>query len=340
MIPQISKYTPKGIVFIPTYNCTGMCRHCNIDFNTHDMQKNMDVARAIEILKEARKLGMHSMQITGGELTMCPEFMLAIIPQAQKLATRVNKPPTNGYIGKDENKTNWFFSELKKINYTAGFRISIDPYHNGNIPVKWPAVFTAIYSKYFPLETLTIGSSFYDIREIYKLYDVFFEELKKTGIKEAWLDTKNKKMYIDGHRIKYGTWHPTRPAREKLDDYEVLMQDVPDKACLGPKGVGYLWVEPDFKVRVCCGNGNGFLDDYVIGDLSKESVADVVDRAKGNAFFSILADMGPNGLRKKLNIKKIFIPADKKYSFMCELCNEIMGNGRYKSIIEQELEEA
>ncbi len=326
-------YTPKGIVFIPTYNCTGMCRHCNIDFTIHDMGKNMDISRAIEILREAKKMGMHSMQITGGEPTMYPEFMLTIIPHAQKLAIRVNKPPTNAYIGKDDRKTEWLFSELKKINYTAGFRISIDPYHNGNIPIEWPAVFTAIYSKYFPLETLTIGSSFYDLKKIFELYDNYFEKLKNYGIKDAWLDAKNKKIYIDGHKIKFGTWHPTRPAREELYDYEVLMQDVPDKACLGPKGVGYLWVEPDFKVRVCCGNGNGFLNDYIIGDLSRESVSDVVDRAKKNKLFTILANSGPRGLRENLNKKRIILDPYKKYSFICELCNEIMGNEEYKNII-------
>lgn len=48
--------------------------------------------------------------------------------------------------------------------------------------------------------------------------------------------------------------------------------------------MGYLWVEPDFKVRVCCGNGNGFLSDYIIGDLGRESVADVVKRAKKMSF--------------------------------------------------------
>jgi len=330
-------YTPKGIVFIPTYNCTGMCRHCNIDFTIHDMEKNMDINRAIGILHEAKKMGMHSMQITGGEPTMYPEFMLSIIPHAQKLAVRVNKPPTNAYIGSDAEKTEVFFQALKKINYTAGFRISIDPYHNGNIPIEWPAVFTAVYSKYFPFETLTIGSSFYDLKKIFELYGDYFEKLKKYGIKEAWFDAKNKKIYIDGHKIKFGTWHPTMPAREKLFDYEVLAQEVPAKACLGPKGVGYLWVEPDFKVRVCCGNGNGFLNDYIIGDLSRESVSDVVARAKENPFFTILANSGPRGLREKLNKNRIILDKDKKYSFMCELCNEIMENEEYKEIITDSL---
>ncbi|HDT15223.1 MAG TPA: radical SAM protein, partial [Firmicutes bacterium] len=84
------KYTPKGIVFIPTYNCTAGCRHCNNDFSKHNMSMKMDACRAVEILREGRDYGLNSLQITGGEITMYPEFLVSVINEARKTAIRVN----------------------------------------------------------------------------------------------------------------------------------------------------------------------------------------------------------------------------------------------------------
>jgi MoaA/NifB/PqqE/SkfB family radical SAM enzyme len=336
MLSLKDSYTPRGIVFVPTFNCTAMCRHCNNDFSKHDLSVKMDIKRAIELLYEAKKLGLNSIQITGGEITMYPEFMLELIPHAKKLAIRVNKPPTNCYIAKDREKAAKFFDGLKKIGYTTGFRLSVDPYHNGKIPLLWVASFIAEYKNYFKLSSLTIGSSFHDRQEIFRLYGLLKDELEKLGIKDFRIIKEKKGIFIEGRKIKYGIWTPTRPSWQQLDDSEVEQKPV-DKtfACLGPQGVGYLWVEPDFRVKVCSCNGNGFLDYYYIGDLSKESIKEVIERAAGDKIFKILANYGPAGLRKALNLKEEILSPDKKYTFMCELCNEIVKNGKNLQIIRQ-----
>lgn len=328
-------YTPRGIVFVPTFNCTAMCRHCNNDFSKHDLTIKMDIKRAIELLYEAKKLGLNSIQLTGGEITMYPEFMLQLIPHAKKLAIRVNKPPTNCWIGKDRKMTAEFFEGLKKINYTAGFRLSIDPYHNGKIPLSWVAAFIAEFKNYFKLSTLTIGSSYRNREEIFKLYDLLGQELAALGINDFKIIREKKGIFIEGQKIKYGIWTPTRPSWQPLDDSEVEVKEIDNTfACLGPVGVGYLWVEPDFKVKVCSCNGNGFLDYYYIGDLAKENIKEVIERAGKSKIFKILANYGPAGLRKALNLKEKILAEDKKYTFMCELCNEIAGNRKWLEIID------
>jgi len=329
-------YTPRGIVFVPTFNCTAMCRHCNNDFSRHDLSKKMEIKRAIELLYEAKPLGINSIQITGGEITMYPGFMLELIPHAKKLAMRVNKPPTNCWIASDRKKAADFFEGLKKINYTSGFRLSIDPYHNGKIPLSYVAAFIAEYKNFFKLSTLTIGSSYYDREEIFRLYELLGVELASLGINDFKIVREKKGIFIEGQKIKYGIWTPTRPSWQILKDSEVELKAL-DKtfACLGPVGVGYLWVEPDFRVKVCSCNGNGFLDDYYIGDLSKESIREVTERAGKNMIFKILANYGPAGLRKALNLKEKILPEDKTYTFMCELCNEIVKNPGYLRKIEQ-----
>lgn len=321
------KYTPRGLVFVPTFNCTAMCRHCNNDFSKHDLTEKMDTKRAVELLYEAKKIGLNSIQLTGGEITMYPEFMLGLIPHAKKLAIRVCKPPTNCFIAGDREKAAAFFRSLKEINYTSGFRLSLDPYHNGKIPVAWVAAFIAGYGKVFKYSSLTIGSSNHDREAIFACYENLINELAKTGIKDAKIVKAKKGIFINGQKIKYGIWTPTRPSWQPLKDNEVELKPLDRTfACLGPQGVGYLWIEPDFRVKVCSCNGNGFLDYYYIGDLSKESIKDVIGRAGKNRIFRILANYGPAGLRKALNMKGKILDEGKKYTFMCELCNEITGN--------------
>lgn len=331
-------YTARGLVFVPTYNCTAMCRHCNNDFSKHDLSIKMNIKRAIELLYEAKKLGLNSIQLTGGEITMYQEFMLELIPHAKKLAIRVNKPPTNCWIAKDPQKAAEFFKGLKKINYTSGFRLSLDPYHNGKIPVAWVAAFIAEYKKVFKISSLTIGSSYFDREEIFKLYGKLKDELVALGVNDFKVIKEKKGIFVEGQKIKYGIWTPTRPSWQPLNDKEVELKPITKTfACLGPVGVGYLWVEPDFKVRVCSCNGNGFLDFYIIGDLSKENIQDVIGRAGKSRIFKILANHGAAGLRTILNMKKEILPEDKKYTFMCELCNEIAGNKEWLEIIERNI---
>jgi hypothetical protein len=326
------------LVFVPTFNCTAMCRHCNNDYNKRDLTIKMDIERAIELLYEAKKAGLNSIQLTGGEITMYPEFILSLIPHAKKLAIRVNKPPTNCYIAKDRERAAGFFEGLKKINYTSGFRLSIDPYHNGKIPVAWVAAFIAEYKRFFKLSSLTIGSSYYDRGEIFKLYDRLKDELAAFGIKDVKIVKEKKGIFIERQKIKYGIWTPTRPSWQKLDDREVELKPITRTfACLGPQGVGYLWVEPDLKARVCSCNGNGFLDFYIIGDLKKENIKEVTERAGKSKIFKILANHGSAGLRKALNMRSEILPEDKKYTFMCELCNEIAGNKEWLRIIENNI---
>ena len=205
-----SRYTPKGIVLVPVYDCTAMCRHCNNDFSRHDLSVRMDPVRAVEILKEAKKAGLNSLQFTGGELTLYPEFMPQVIPCAKKLGMRINRPPTNCYIGAYEDKARVFFSAMKKAGFSSGFRISIDHYHQERIPLESVVEFVRLYYEYFPVNSLTIGSCCRDFEGVVQLYEAFVEGLGKYGMKGE-INREKKSIYINGKRVKYGTWRPGNP---------------------------------------------------------------------------------------------------------------------------------
>ena len=57
---------------------------------------------------------------------------------------------------------------------------------------------------------------------------------------------------------------------------------------------------------------------------------DIIIRTEKNKVFKILANYGPAGLRTMLNLKEEIFDENKKYSFMCELCNEILGDSKLR----------
>jgi hypothetical protein len=52
----------------------------------------------------------------------------------------------------------------------------------------------------------------------------------------------------------------------------------------------------------------------------------VIGSVKKDKIFAILADHGPAGLRDVINRDKEVLDVTKQYSFMCELCHEILSN--------------
>ncbi len=330
-------YTPKGIALAVTYACPSMCDHCNIRFNEIDTAEEITADTARRLLGEAKAAGLHAFQIVGGEPTLKPETFVEIVREGRRLSMKCHRPPTNCRIARDEAALRSFFSSLSDAGFSAGFRISVDHFHR-RIPLEYTAGFIFAAADYFNLKRFAIGCCDIDEDRSRRMLDNLCRLLCAKGFESR---VGGNMLETPAGRIKIGFWAPTRPTWKQLPDSEFLLKkvslSVPDKprwgrrddiapfGCLGPKGVGYLWVEPSGAVRACCGNACQFIDALVIGNIYDETLGEMIDRARGSELMDALAAGGPVEAALRAGTLDAL---EKTYTHRCDLCHAVLNDSR------------
>lgn len=329
-------YTPKGIAISPTYECPCMCDHCNIRFNEINIKERLSVEDGIRILREAKNAGLNAFQLVGGEPTLYEDFFVASYAEAGRLSMKRHRPPTNCALGGDEKRLRSFFKRLADTGFSAGFRISLDRFHH-KIPVEHIAGFIAVSSEYFSLKPYSIGCCDVDEEQSKTLLRRLACILTDSyGISAVY--DEEKKFMVNEEAISVGFWAPTRPTWKPLPDVMFRFSGIdvsgePQRfqkgapissyPCLGSQGVGYLWVEPNGDVRPCCGNAVNFIDALIVGNIHRESVAEIIEKASNSKFIKTLASGGPVELAKILNMGHVL---ENKYTHRCDLCHTIFAS--------------
>jgi len=292
----------------------------------------LPIDTALRILDEAKEVGIHSFQIAGGEPTLYEDFMVEVIAHGKKLSMKAHRPPTNCYIAKDTSRMRRFFSRLADIGFAAGFRISCDRFHKAIAP-ELIADFIINSSDFFKLDRFSIGCcDINEARSIERLGEVV-SHMNENGFRAT---LHSNKLETEHGTIKIGFWAPTRPTWKNVPDDEFIFRSVDpclsavksfEKTapisrfgCLGPEGVGYLWIEPDGSVRACCGNANIFIDELKIGNAAHENIKDILKKAMMNEMLSALASGGPIELAEMSGFD---LDAGCKYTHRCELCFDV-----------------
>ncbi len=301
----------------------------------------LGIDTAKRVLSEAVGIGIHAFQFAGGEPTLCEDFMVEVFEEGRRLSMKMHRPPTNCLLGGTPEKLRVFLERLKKAGFTAGFRLSCDTYHH-RIPTDWIARFIFESASTITLRHFSIGCCDINERRSRMLLSELCEGLERLGMKAV---LEEKIISTDAGRIKLGFWAPTRPAWKTLPDDAVIARDVTadtadsdrrDRAapispfgCVGPMGVGYFWVDPDGSVRACCGNANIFNESLVIGNVNRESLSVIRERAARDPLLGVLAEGGPVGLALKMGREEVF---NKRYTHRCELCHELLAGGKARSM--------
>ncbi len=334
-----SLYTPKGITFSPTYYCPSMCSHCNIPFNRFDLNIKLDIDSSINVLKEAKQIGISSFQIAGGEPTLCEDFIIDLIKSGKKLSFKIHRFPTNCILGGEPDKLNSFFSRLSEAGFMSGFRISYDHFHKFIRP-EWTANFIFYADKYFNLDKFIIGCCDIDKNRSVQRVEQLTQLLSSYGLKSSY----NDNYLIAGEsRIKVVFWAPTRPTWDELPDSSFVFKDIDTNyteknnradapisrfGCLGPKGTGYFWIDPTGDVRACCGNSNIFSNALIIGNIYSMSLADIYEKALSDPLIRLLADGGPVALALSAGAEDLL---KYKYTHQCDLCARLLSD---KNVVE------
>jgi len=330
-------YTPKGIVFAPTYECEARCGHCNIPFDSIDTEARLNVETAVRVLAEGKALGLHSFQIAGGEPTVCEDFMVETIRAGRRLSMKAHRPPTNCRLGGEPERLLAFFRRLEEAGFKAGFRVSCDAFHS-RIPIEWTARFLYEAGNFFPLRNFTIGCCDAGEERSRGRLESLAGAISAMGCPAGY---KDGRLDVGGSKIKVGFWAPTRPTWKPLPDHFFRFRDVlADPAathrfdreapitafgCLGPRGVGYFWIDPTGDVRACCGNSNLFSNALIIGKVERESLSEIYSRSIKSPLLSVLARGGPVALALEAGAAEYL---DRPYTHRCELCAVLLADPR------------
>jgi hypothetical protein len=328
-------YTPKGIVFSPSYECPARCGHCNIPFDKIDTSARLSIETAIRVLAEGKALGLHAFQFAGAEPTLCEDFMVEVFLAGRRLSMKAHRPPTNCWLGGNPDRLRRFFGRLSEAGWTAGFRISCDSFHN-RVPLEWTAEFIAAASEYFDMGRFIIGCCDIDENQSRLRVERLSELVSGAGLSAS---VSGNAFETEKGRIKIAFWAPTRPTWRPLPDDMFRFREVttdPDTTerfdreapiglfgCLGPRGVGYFWLDPTGDVRACCGNSNIFNNALVIGNVERESLGTIYERALANPLLSVLARGGPVALATEAGVEPAL---NGRFTHRCELCAALLSD--------------
>jgi len=282
-------------------------------------------------LREAKAMGLHSFQFVGGEPTLRGDFMVEVVAEGRRLSMKPHRPPTNCATAARPEYLRALFARLKQAGFTAGFRVSCDEFH-GRVPPESVAAFIVNAADYFDLTRFAIGCCDKNEERSRGRLERVARAMSEMGLESR---VGAAKMETARGDIKLGFWAPTRPTWKPLPDSEFVFREVNAGAgaseapgrgspapitrfgCLGPLGVGYVWIDPDGNARACCGNANLFSDKLIIGNIHAEPLAAIVERARRDPVISLLAEGGPVALAAETGLTGLL---EKKYTHRCELC--------------------
>lgn len=330
-----NEYTPKGIALAITYECPSRCPHCNIRFDEIDTSAELAAADVRRLLGEAKAAGLHAFQIVGGEPTLKPATFVEAVKEGRRLSMKCHRPPTNCWIARDEQMMRDFFRELAGAGFTAGFRISVDRFHGG-VPLEYTAAFIRGAADWFNLKRLAIGCCDIDEDRSRRRLEKLCGILGEMGFESR---VEGNALVTPAGAIRIGFWAPTRPTWKPLPDSEFIFKkvtaekpgkpahgredDISSYGCLGPAGVGYLWVEPCGDVRACCGNACQFIGELVIGNIHREPLDAMIRRARGSRLLGALAAGGPVEVAIRAGARGFF---DQEFTHRCELCYRLLND--------------
>ena len=342
------KIQPLGrgmIGFTTTNDCTARCAHCLMCCEPGAKQY-LNAKQMISAIEQARKMAdVHVAVFTGGEPMLLGKELLKAIKYCydHKIIARV---VTNAFWADTPEHAEKVIHVLR----TSGLlelNISIDDYHAEYIPEQnivnvWNAVQGKKFSSVI-FANCTGANSRITPEYIQKLIG---QELKVIDTDDRYFNPEYAANLpkIDGTEyaiVTNGLQRTGRAEEEILGDENFVSPLTQEQLHVMRCGniiqdatIGY-----NNHVVACCGintEGNSVLD---LGDLSKEPLADILNRAADSVIINAIAQAGPYALRGYVLLQDDTVPFKEKYTSICEVCKDVTENPRAMEIIRKNLGE-
>ena len=294
--------------FILTDSCTGRCKHCSAAemVNHPRKERHVPVAESVRAICDlAEMFDMQSVMTFGGEPLLHPEVTCAIHRAATEAGIPKRQLITNGFFSRDEGRIREVAQNLAEAGVND-LLISVDGFHQETIPLDVVRTFSLAAKaagvekiRYSPAWVVNEGFACPEntrTREI-------LAQLANTGIPVGG----GNDIFLAGNAIdNLSYYYP--PAQLNMAD---CCGSMPYTEPLTNQCS--LTIEPNGNVTVCGG--------FVIGNVSRESIRDIVERYDPFATEGMrAAAQGVPGLLALAEKRGIPVDMTQIYS-VCDLCH-------------------
>lgn len=327
-----------GILGIVTTNgCTAKCAHCLMNCAPGKKEKLSfeQIRKAIDQLKKDFS-NIHLITFTGGEPTLLGEDLIRAIRYCT-LNSYNTKIVTNAHWATSLERAKKYIKELRDVGLTE-LDFSVDDFHEPFVPLKniknaWEACKGAGFT------SVVIANSHGKKNKITPAYiQKFLGEKIATDTAEFNVDaTPNE----DGstYLIHEASLQKSGRAVEQLNEKKYI--DIGDRdnlSCCCPWICNDPVLSPIGHIWACCGihaDNNPILD---LGNMAKESIKSILNRASDNIILNALHYLGPVKVCKFVESHSD-IRFNGKFYTVCELCGILTTNKEAIKVIRKNYEE-
>jgi pyruvate-formate lyase-activating enzyme len=308
----------KNIGLMQTLKCPITCPHCIVEAGPH-RKKEMRFENSLEWMEQARRYRngyIEGLALTGGEPFFNVKNLRKVSNHGKDLGFTISAV-TNAFWATSKKKA---ISVLRKLPALRMLCISTDEFHQKFIP------FENIRNAAYAAEKCKIVYSF-------AICTPNFEDPNYLKI----LEEISKITDGDQRKIRISVTFPVGRAEKKSKDFDYKMTSQP------PIGACRMAcspiVFPEGKVMGCIGPVIGLDTNHplVLGNLMKNSLAEILDKAEMDTALHAIRIWGPHKLLSKLKEynHRLALPTDYIDECTCDICYRIFKDQKILNILDE-----
>ena len=284
-------FRPRYLSFAGTYQCNIHCPHCCVPI---EWPQRLNIDTALRFLEDAHAYGIEVLGFTGGEPFLYPEFVHTLCRRATSLGFRHDKVMTNGVWHRDPSHLESVLGGLAEAGFTGKLGLSVDKFHG--ICTAKLAEFCRTARRVFERDRI-IAVSYASRHPDQGLEPVQALAQEMEGVVE-WSEMLRHYLLVVPDLTMILNWNhlaQVERAEGLTGAWDGHWFD--EDYCEGPGQA--LIVTPRGEVKPCCGFASD-LDQLTIGDIHRDTVAEIVERARRHPYVGKVFREGLTSIRDEI----------------------------------------
>ncbi len=285
------EFRPNYLMLSLTYQCNLSCAHCCVPIEWPD---RLELGAALRFLEGARAYGITTLGFTGGEPFLCADSLCALCRRATDLGFRYDKVQTNGVWHRDRDHLEAVLGDLAAAGFTGKLGLSVDKFHGSHTPKL--VEFCRAARRVFDRDSIISLS--YASRNPDQGLEPARALARELGAVVEWSPMLRRYLMVSPDFTMTLNWNHLAPV-ERAERFTGAWDGswFEEDYCEGPGQA--LIVTPRGEVKPCCGFASD-LDQLTIGNIYRDGVEDIVERARRHPYVGRVFREGLSAIRDEI----------------------------------------